>query len=91
MFLHLAAMALGQVATGSLLATAARVYGWSEDYKDLLMQVCFLIQGILQALVNYISQAYNVDGTKPGTVTVSTTPQPAPKTTVTIVENKKAE
>lgn len=71
-FLHVCIAGIGYVTGSSLLSTAARVYGWSEDYKDLLMTLCFLVSSVLQALVGWVSQAYNVDGTLPGTVPQTT-------------------
>lgn len=85
--LHGVAMLLGQVASGSLLVTAARVYGWSEDYKDMLIQGAFLLQGVLQGGLGWYQQRFNVDGTLPGSVPQTTilkvVPQPGEGPTVT--------
>ena len=90
MVMHFFAMFIGQLASSNILATAARAFGWSEDYKDLLVQVCFLFQGIIQAMVSYVAQAYNTDGSRPGKLTMDITPETPPKTTV-VVETKKVE
>jgi hypothetical protein len=90
--LHVCIAGIGYVTGSSLLATAARVYGWSEDYKDLLVGLCFLAASVLQGLLGWVSQAYNVDGTLPGTVPQTTVhkvvqqPGEGPTETTTVTE-----
>ena len=90
--LHGIAIVLGQITSGSILSIAARVYGWSEDYKDLLVQFAFLLQGGIQTLLAWYQQGFNIDGTRPGEVPQATitrvVPQPGegPTTTTATIE-----
>ncbi len=71
MYLHLAAMLIGQLATSNLIGLAAKAFHWPEEYKDFLVACVFFLQGIAQAAVSYVAQSFNTDGSKPGDRTLT--------------------